>query len=345
MVLRKKYLSFFLVSITASLIVGFRGNTNDTQVYYDVFRNISNLPLTNPLQFYIDTGIEIGFGWYAYIVNAFTTSGVIMFTLFAFFNFYFIFKTAKILDINHSYPTYLYLTSSYFFLLQFMQMRQGLAVCIVIFTLTSAVKYGFKFWQLILILLSITLHQSAGFLFLFSLPFFLVKDNFLRSTNYQKVAGLLYLFALIILFKFALLDLLINFSGRLNAYAVSDTYNESIYIFSLPNIKTFLTLLVLVFFPSKTLEKDNHFQLFLFLMYTALAVRVGFSDFAIMSGRLSTAFSYVEIFALPMLLIDRLKMVNRIVFVFIICTVQLIVTLGFQAPYLFESYFEPLYQY
>lgn len=80
-------------------------------------------------------------------------------------------------------------------------------------------------------------------------------------------------------------------------------------------------------------------------MFTALAIRIGFADFAIMSGRLSTAFSYVEIFALPMLLLDRFKLRARIVLVLVVCLLQMIVTLGFQAPYLFELYFEPLYTY
>lgn len=342
---KKETIFFFLISIVASLIVGLRGNTNDTQDYYDVFKNISTLPVTDPIQFYAHTGMEIGFGWFAYIVHIFTSSSVIMFTLFSFLNFYLIYKTARLLGIHYFYPFCFYSTSAYFFMQQFMQMRQGLAVCIVIFTVVYAIKKGFKLWQLLLVLLSVAIHQTAAFLIAFCSIFYFLRNTFLFSDKYHKTTYWALFLIFVVFFKFILLNFLINFSGRLNSYATSDTYNEAISLFSLPNIRTFLILMALTYFSGKALNRNIHFRLFLFLMFTALAIRVGFSDFGIMSGRLSTAFSYVEIFALPMLLIDRFKLRARIVFIIIICIAQLIITLGFQAPYLFEMYFEPLYRY
>lgn len=342
---RKETVVFLIVSIIAALIVGFRGNTNDTQDYYDVFKAINLLPITNPKEFYAATGMEIGFGWFAYVVSLFTSSSVFMFSLFSFINFWFIYKTTKLLEIPYIYSALLYLSSAYFFMQQFMQMRQGLAVSIAIFTLLWAMKRGFKFWQILLFALAVSLHQSAAILIAFCGLFYLLRNTFLFNYKMHKITNWTIFFIFIVFFKFVLLKLLISISSRLQSYADSDTYNEAISLFSLPNIRTFLILMVLTYFSSQHLNKNVYFRLFIFLMFTALAIRVGFSDFAIMSGRLSTAFSYVEIFALPMLLLDRFKVGARIAFILIIFILQIIITLGFQAPYLYELYFEPLYTY
>lgn len=343
--MRKETLVFLVVSIVAALIVGFRGNTNDTQDYYDVFKAINFLPITNPKEFYAATGMEIGFGWFAYVVKFFTSSSVVMFSLFSFINFWFIYKTTRLLEIHYIYSALLYLSSAYFFMQQFMQMRQGLAVSIVIFTLIWAMKRGFKLWQVLLLAIAFSLHQSAAILIAFCGLFYLLRNTFLFNYKMHKITNWTIFFVFIVFFKYVLLGLLINLSSRLQSYADSDTYNEAISLFSLPNIRTFLILMVLTYFSSVNLNKNVYFRLFIFLMFTALAIRVGFADFAIMSGRLSTAFSYVEIFALPMLLLDRFKIRARIAFILIVCLLQIIITLGFQAPYLFEMYFEPLYTY
>lgn len=343
--IKKETLVFLAISLVAALIVGMRGNTNDTQDYYDVFKHISTLPIGNPLEFYVETGMEIGFGWFAYIVNLFTSSSVIMFTLFSFLNFFFIYKTTRLLEINYTYSAFLYLSSAYFFMQQFMQMRQGLAVSIVIFTLIWAMKSGFKLWQVVLLLVAFSLHQTAAILIAFCGIFYLLRNTFLFNYKMHKITNWTVFFVFIFFFKYVLLGLLINLSSRLQSYADSNTYNEAISLFSLPNIRTFLILMVLTYFSSVNLNKNVYFRLFIFLMFTALAIRVGFADFAIMSGRLSTAFSYVEIFALPMLLLDRFNIRAQITFILIVCLLQIIITLGFQAPYLYEMYFEPLFTY
>lgn len=341
----REYIVFLVISLIAAIIVGLRGNTNDTQDYYDVFRAINTLPILDPAKFYSETGMEVGFGWFAYIVKIFTSSSVVMFTLFSFINFYFIYKTTKLLDIYYPYSALLYLSSAYFFMQQFMQMRQGLAVSIVIFTVVWAIKNGFKFWQLLLLALSISLHQSSAILIAFCGFFYIFRNTQFFNARVHKIANWGFFLVFIVFFKLILLNLLISVSSRLQSYANSDTYNEAIGLFSLPNIRTFLILMVLTYFSSRRINENVFFRLFIFLMFTALAIRIGFADFAIMSGRLSTAFSYVEIFALPMLLLDRFKLRARIVLVLVVCLLQMIVTLGFQAPYLFELYFEPLYTY
>jgi len=70
--IKKNTIIFLLVSLLVALIVGNRGDTRDTIIYYYVFRYIDILDLLNPAKFYIFTGMEIGFGWYCYLISFIT---------------------------------------------------------------------------------------------------------------------------------------------------------------------------------------------------------------------------------------------------------------------------------
>ena len=79
------------------------------------------------------------------------------------------------------------------------------------------------------------------------------------------------------------------------------------------------------------------------MIIVALAIRIGFAEFAILSGRLSTAFSYAEIFVIPMLLLNRFHTLHVLIIAIVYFILQITITLGFQAPYLFKMYYLPLY--
>ncbi|MDC5417517.1 EpsG family protein, partial [Acinetobacter baumannii] len=106
---------------------------------------------------------------------------------------------------------------------------------------------------------------------------------------------------------------------------------------------TMLVVSFLLFFSKENILKRDEYKFFLYLMVIALAARVGFSEFAIMSCRLSTAFSYVEILLLTILFWSRFSNVYCLLYGIIYFILQIIITLGFQAPYLLELYFSPLY--
>lgn len=344
-IVRKETLLFLFISTIAALIVGNRGDTNDTQIYYDVFRYIDQLPLLNPVSFYAQTGMEVGFGWYSWLINLFTSSNIVLFTIFSFLNFVFIYKTCREIGIKYIYTFLIYISSSYFFMQQFMQMRQGLAICIVIYATICILKRGVSLAPVLLLLLSISLHQSSLLLIAFCAMFYFFRKTFLFSYQYFIRLNWVMFFSFVVVFKFLLLRILIGASSRLQQYSDSGSYNEEISLFSLPNIRTFLILMVLTYFSSERLRQNELYRLFLFLIFTALAIRIGFSEFAIMSGRLSTAFSYVEIFALSMFFINRFAPITRGALLLIYCALQLFIVLYFQAPYLWNLYFMPLHLY
>ncbi|WP_354005919.1 EpsG family protein, partial [Aeromonas caviae] len=176
---------FLILSVPLSVLVGGRGGTSDTQVYYDVFANIGDYDLTNPFLFYKESGMEIGFGWYSFIIGHFTSSPFVLFFIFSFLNFIFIFKTAQLLGVNFFYVFLVYVSSSYFFLQQFMQMRQGLAISIAFYCFVYMLRCKVNFLVLLLLVMSFFLHQSTLFITSFYLFYvFLRRIDFFCLTRH-----------------------------------------------------------------------------------------------------------------------------------------------------------------
>ena len=86
--------------------------------------------------------------------------------------------------------------------------------------------------------------------------------------------------------------------------------------------------------------KNNLFRVFFLLFVVGVAFRIGFSDFAILSGRFATAFSFSEIFILPFVFY-RFKYFSTILLMLFVI-LQTIATYIFQAPYVIDDYFKPL---
>ena len=98
--IKKNTIEFLLISVLIALIVGNRGDTRDTIAYYRVFKYINDLDVSNPAIFYIFTGMEIGFGWYSYVIRMVTNSHIILFTIFSFLIFYTIYLVSKKIKVR-----------------------------------------------------------------------------------------------------------------------------------------------------------------------------------------------------------------------------------------------------
>ena len=140
--------------------------------------------------------------------------------------------------------------------------------------------------------------------------------------------------------KFVLVDFLISISGRVEVYSNSAEYSEDLGVFRLPNIKAFFTYLFILFFMNRKMYENKLFTIFFLLFIIGLAFRIGFSDFAILSGRFATAFSFSEIFILSFIF-NRFKHLN-IVLLLLFVVSQAVATYMYQAPFVFEDYFKPL---
>ena len=339
---KKSTIGFLTISFFIALFVGNRGNTRDTIVYLTVFKNIDSLDLLNPIKFYLFTGMEIGFGWYCYIINLITHSHVILFTIFSLFTFLIIYLISKKLNVTILSVLLLYISTRYFLLQQFMQIRQGLATPLALFAITVFImdnnKFSIKF--LLITLLAFSFHQIALPVILIGVLLSIILKKIDLSINEFKWISVFLFIIFIIIAKFLLVNLLINISSRVEVYSNSSEYAENVGIFRLPNIKAFFTFLFILFLMNEKMYRNKLFTIFFLLFIVGVAFRIGFSDFAILSGRFATAFSFSEIFILPFAFY-RFKYFNHI-FLILFVIAQAIATYMFQAPFVMEDYFKPL---
>lgn len=340
-IVKKEYLLFLFFSIFIGMIVAGRGDTRDTFAYYEVFKRIDSYNLLSPVQFYEKSGMEIGFGWYSYLISLFTNSPYILFLIISFFTFVYIYKTSVNVGSAFFPMILLYLSSGYFFIQQFMQIRQGLAIPLALYAISliinkKKINLGFIFFSL----LSVSFHQSAAVLLFVALVFYYFSIRLNLKLIYFKLISFLVFIVFVFLSKFVLIDLLITTSGRVESYSDSE-YAEAVGLFRLPNIKSFLTfILMLVFFDEK-MYRNKLITVFYLLFVVGVALRIGFSDFGILSGRLAISFTFTEIFILPFIFKKLGKMWMLFFLTFIVF--QGVATYVFQAPYVFVDYFKPLF--
>ena len=339
--IKKNTIVFLLVSLLVALIVGNRGDTRDTIIYYYVFRYIDILDLLNPAKFYIFTGMEIGFGWYCYLISFITNSHIVLFTVFSFITFYVIYLVSRKIEVSPTFVLLLYLSSGYFLLQQFMQIRQGFATPLALYALTIFVGKEDKFYIrfLLITLLAFSFHQVSLPIVCIGILLSLLLRIKISLIKF-KWLSIVILIVFILIAKFALADFLVSVSSRVETYSNSAEYSGDIGIFRLPNIKAFFTFLFILFFMNKNLYENKLFAIFFLLFTIGVAFRIGFSEFSILSGRFATAFSFSEIFILPFVF-NRFKHFNNVLLALFVIT-QAIATYIFQAPYVLEDYFKPL---
>lgn len=340
---KKNLLWFLLLSVPLAFLVGSRGETNDTYTYYSIFKNISYYDLTNFGDFYLETGVELGWGLYSKVISLFSNSPVVLFSVFSLLIFYFIYKICNIIKLKFIYVMCFYLPTGFFFMQQFMQIRQALAVPLVVYAAVSFLD-GRKKTSTIFFLLALVFHQI-------SIAFIVVFFSYLIISRYYpldfSVKRFLTLNIIVLMIGFILarlffLPLAMGLFDRLNAYSDTD-YAENVGFLSLANIKFYIEFLIILFFTNSKLISNKFFVFFVFCFTIGLTLRLAFFDFAILSGRLSNAFLFVEVFLIPMLLLNRLSLNFFYLYSFIYFFLLLYVTWNFQAAqYLESAYFIPL---
>lgn len=339
----RNFIYFLISSLVLSFIVGNRGDTNDTQIYYDIFKKIDFYNIWDYYGFYSDTGVEVGWGIYCKIISFFSNSSLILFSLFSFFTFYFIYCNTKNLNLRFYTVMMFYLPTGFFLMQQFMQIRQGLAIPIVILASLLFLD-GRRKLALILFFISILFHQIAFSFIIVFLFFIIVNKKIDIGFNKKKflLFNILILLLGVLIARKILLPLASGVFDRLISYSTSE-YAEQVGFFSISNIKYYLEFVLLLCFTKNKLLQNKKY-IFLFFCFTiGLTLRIAFYDFAILSGRLSNVFLLVEIFILPMLLNSVFK--RKIVLIISIIYFILIfyVTWVFQASQFIEkSYFIPL---
>ncbi|PVA02643.1 EpsG family protein, partial [Acinetobacter nosocomialis] len=98
------------------------------------------------------------------------------------------------------------------------------------------------------------------------------------------------------------------------------------------------------FFMHKKDLNDKFLILMIFVFTIGLAIRIAFFDFAILSGRLSNVFLFIEIFLMPYFIYKRFSKIVLLTTLVLYFLIIGFISWNFQvAEYLADSYFYPLY--
>ncbi|MFX5722653.1 EpsG family protein [Acinetobacter baumannii] len=333
-VVKKRSVLFIVIAIIFSFITAMRGNTPDTINYKSLYNEIDRISL-NPSTFYDQTYMEYGFG----LITAFFKYLNFDFSFFLFFyaflTFIFIKKASDNFGINNVVVLFCYLPTFYF-LHQWAQIRQGLAIAIAYYSISVAIKNEQHFKSFIFYIISVSIHNVAT-------PFIIFFKNILfkllikLNKYYYIIAIILFISTILLCRIFS--GISFDFSDRLSGYS---TYEESRGLLHPVNLRAYALLLFFLLFRTKS-NTNNIILDFLILTYViGVGIRLGFYDFLILSGRLGTIFTYSEIFIIPLILSLRFNKITGYIFAFIYFSISLYLSLFLQTPEIIDQYFQPL---
>lgn len=332
-VVKKRSIIYILIILVFSFITAMRGNTLDTINYKILYDTIDFIPL-DYRTFYDRTYMEFGYG----LLNAFFKFLNFDFRVFLFFyafiTFIFIKQAADNFGANSVLVLFCYL-STFYFIHQWIQIRQGLSIAIAYYAVSVLVNRNQNIKFSIFYIIAISIHNVAA-------PFIIFFKNILfRLANYL---GRYYYWVALILFVSTIVACRLFFSvglglsERLVRYAESE---ESRSLLHPVNLRAYLFLILfLCFRPRENVNKILDFLILINVM--GVGIRLGFYDFLILSGRLGTIFTYSEIFIIPLLLSLRFKASSKIIFAFLYFVISLYISIVLQTPDIIEQYFKPL---
>lgn len=330
---KKASLLYALFSLFFILIATFRGMTRDTDAYKEVYNNILNYPL-GVGEFYDKTGMELGYGLLAYPFRFLDIPFILFLFFFSFSTFFFIWKAANNFKINSFFVLICYIPV-FFANHQLMQIRQGLAVALVYYTLSILMSSDKKIKTYIFFIISFFFHNVVLVFFVFLSK----KVNIYIANNKYFVLKLIFVFVSVFIFcRFLTFFDFLTITERISNYSGSEYADERSF-FHPVNIRAFLLLLLFVLFR---LKYSIIYNFLLILNTIGVAIRLGFFDFLILSGRLSTVFTFSEIFLVSFLLYFRIRKLYAYFFLFLYFSFSLYLNLVYQVPFVLDDYFKPL---
>lgn len=319
-----------------------RGDTRDTAVYIEVFLSTKAFPF-DPIEYYRTTGIEWAFGIVSWLFNSVGLNPVALFFLVSLLTFLFIEKTSRLLGLRlvEVLPYYL---GSFYLLQQLMTIRQGLGVAFATSaTVASLLQRSRVRRVLACAFLAATLHLVS------IVPIFVGRmlQEILPEPKRFRVA--MWAASIVVLTTVAarLVTSLDVFAAldRLAEYAADAELGAQRSLFEPANVRAALVLGMALIAPASLLNLRTY--LLLVGIYAAhLGLRLGFYDFAILSGRLAISLGFVEIFLLPLLVRATIKSQwQRWLIGLSYLIAHAFATLTIQAPYLIDDYFTPIHNH
>ncbi|WP_038350319.1 EpsG family protein [Acinetobacter baumannii] len=334
---KRDSLFFWLFALIFILVAGFRGGTRDTDVYKYVYDHIYNFPLSSIGSFYDATGMEIGYGIISYIFQSFGFSFSTLLLLFSFLTFLFLKKTSDNLEINAFFVILCYLPVFYANH-QLMQMRQGFAVAAVYCGISYIILNKNKLLAWFLFLIGFFIHNVV---FALIITFFKYINNLINTEKINFYIKSILFVIIVFLFCRLITDFgLSALTDRIGNYSDTD-YSEQRSFFHPANLRSVLLLFIFLIFRSKV--KINKIYDYLVLLYSiGLGFRLGFYDFLILSGRISTLFTFSEIFIVPFLFKLRLKTLYSYIAILLYFLINLYINLYYQVPFVVHDYFKQI---
>ena len=319
-----------------------RGDTRDTLTYIDIFRSTTELPL-NPLEYYRQHGVEWGFGMTSWLLSSVGLGPIALFLVVSALTFFFIDRTARRLGMSF-YEVVPYYLGTFFLSQQLMQIRQGLGVAFAFWALVVFALNANRPWRLAISVVAASMIHvvsivplSVGLLLRHALP--------PPRRWVILVWSLALIFGCVLLARAASTFQIFGLFERLNIYATDDEYGAARGLMDPANVRAVLLLALLVAAcGSRPLARSRAYVTLLGLYAVHVGIRFGFLDFQILSGRLSTAIGFAEVFLLPMAVRACIKARTRRLLIGVAyLVVHATATLTIQAPFLIDDYFSPIY--
>ncbi|WP_282178807.1 EpsG family protein [Maribacter stanieri] len=314
-IIRKYFNLIFIIFCFLFLIslVTFRGGIrNDTEVYIAYFYDSAD-SIKSLVKNFVNSRHEPGYLTVEFLNKKIINNHVFHFFIIGCISLIFLFKSLK------EYTTYFYLGLSlyflrFFFLRDLNQIRAGIALSIVLYSIKYiSTKKVAPFY--FIILLAASFHKTA----LLIIPFYYINNYIIKKPFSNKRL----FFVLIIAFCISLIEIKKIVGGLIIKYIpssasyVSGYLSESGNVFSLIVLYQVLIFVLFVLFEDKLKNKQCHYYTIRNMLFCSLILLFVFNDFAILSSRLSTVFATVEIIVLPsFVLLFRNKVLVKTLYFF-----------------------------
>lgn len=328
---------FFLAGVVA-----LRGDTRDTSNYVEMYIKLQDFPWS-PAAFFDAFYMEWGIGVLASLIKNLNFPVEIFFLIVSLLTFTAIVKASVAFGLSGwgALPFYL---PTFFLAHQLMQIRQGFAI-------------AFAFWCASIIFRRKSLNPLAIILAIVAILFHsvsIVPIFFALLFNYLYRAGKKYFndsiwFLLILVVVVAACYVatesnIVLSMDRVSVYMDNDEQVYSRSISDPANLRAvFLSIVFFLFRPSVTSVWHRNYMLLLGLYIAHLGIRIGFIDFAILSGRIGSSLGFAEIFLFPMMLKDKISnSLTRNLIILIFMVSHFIISLNILVPFLIEDYFRAM---
>ncbi len=324
-----------------ALLVAFRGATRDTLNYLDVFETLDGIPWSLK-DFQAQYSMEWGYGFVAGLVKSAGLESNFLFFVISVLTFIPIAKASRGFGVGFLSVMPFYLPT-FFLAQQLMQIRQGLAISLAFWSISII----YKLRPSVLLCLAI---GAASILFhLVSLvPIFVavvVRALFFRRNSDFGHSWIFVIFVATYFLCVSLMRMdLFLVAQRVSVYLADSEHGYTRSILDPANLRAiFLVSALFIWRPKPCCSMYRSYMFLLCLYCVHLAVRLGFMEVAILSGRVGSALGFAEVFLLPMLLEAQVKSRTfRIVICLLYFFVHLYIAFCLTFPFLLDDYFSSM---